>query len=135
MSKKVEEITIQDLEKQIQEASKDDNLPAWTSLLFSMILVFFKQLNQQLQTLEIRLKEITLERDELRRKLYGKPKNERKKVTKPKPNTRKARNPNRITLDKTELEEEIRTHPAPKICPKCGHDKLTHLNNEKVSEN
>ena len=117
MSKKVEEITIQDLEKQIQEASKDDNLPAWTSLLFSMILVFFKQLNQQLQTLEIRLKEITLERDELRRKLYGKPKNERKKVTKPKPNTRKARNPNRITLDKTELEEEIRTHPAPKICP------------------
>ena len=53
MSKKVEEITIQDLEKQIQEASKDDNLPAWTSLLFSMILVFFKQLNQQLQTLEI----------------------------------------------------------------------------------
>ena len=49
MSKKVEEITIQDLEKQIQEASKDDNLPAWTSLLFSMILVFFKQLNQQLR--------------------------------------------------------------------------------------
>ena len=69
-----------------------------------MILVFFKQLNQQLQTLEIRLKEITLERDELKRKLYGKPKNERKKVTKPKTNTRKTRNPNRITLDKTELE-------------------------------
>ena len=99
--------------------SKDDNLPAWTSLLFSMILVFFKQLNQQLQILEVRLKEITLERDELKRKLYGKPKNERKKVTKSKPktSTRKAKNPNRITLDKTELEEEIRTYQAPKICP------------------
>ena len=121
MSKKVEEITIQDLEKQIQAASKDASLPAWVSLLFSMILILIKQL--------------VSERDELRRKLYGKPKNERKKVTKSKPktSTRKARNPNRITLDKTELEEEIKTHPAPKICPKCGHDKLTHLNSVRES--
>ena len=128
MSKKVEEITIQDLEKQIQAASKDASLPAWVSLLFSMILFFFKEMNEQ-------LKEITIERDELKRKLYGKPKNERKKVTKSKPktSTRKARNPNRITLDKTELEEEIKTHPAPKICPKCGHDKLTHLNSVRES--
>ena len=128
MSKKVEKITIQDLEKQIQAASKDASLPAWVSLLFSMILFFFKEMNEQ-------LKEITIERDELKRKLYGKPKNERKKVTKSKPktSTRKARNPNRITLDKTELEEEIKTHPAPKICPKCGHDKLTHLNSVRES--
>jgi hypothetical protein len=60
MSKKVENITIQELEKQIQDASKDDRLPAWTSLLFSMILFFFKQLNQQ-------LKELIIERNELRR--------------------------------------------------------------------
>ena len=91
MSKKVETITIQELEKQIQEASKDDNLPAWTSLLFSMILILIKQL--------------VSERDELRRKLYGKPKSERQKTTKPKSTSRKARNPNRITLDKTDLEE------------------------------
>ena len=65
----------------------------------------------------ILIKQLVSERDELRRKLDGKPKNERKKFTKPKTNTRKTRNPNRITLDKTELEEEIRTHPAPKICP------------------
>ena len=112
---------VQDLEKQIQAASKDDNLPAWTSLLFSMILILIKQL--------------VSERDELRRKLYGKPRNERKKVTKSKPktSTRKARNSNRITLDKTDLEEEVRTYQTPKICPKCGHDKLTHLNSVKES--
>ena len=103
MSKKVENITIQELEKQIQDASKDDRLPAWTSLLFSMILFFFKQLNQQLQTLELRLKELTIERNELRRKLYGIPKSERKKIIKPKTNTRKARDPKRTTLDKTEI--------------------------------
>ena len=121
MSKAQDEITIKDLEEKIQQACKDPDLPAWVSLLFMMILAFFKQ--------------IVAERDALKRKLYGSPKSERKPKpkTEKKPKPRKPRDPKRHTLDKTELEEEIRVHKAPKNCPKCGKADLIELNTVKES--
>ena len=121
MSKAQDEITIKDLEEKIQQACKDPDLPAWVSLLFMMILAFFKQ--------------IVAERDALKRKLYGSPKSERKPKpkTEKKPKPRKPRDPKRHTLDKTKLEEEIRVHKAPKNCPKCGKADLIELNTVKES--
>ena len=60
MSKAQDEITIKDLEEKIQQACKDPDLPAWVSLLFTMILAFFKSMNVQ-------LKSVIAERDALRR--------------------------------------------------------------------
>jgi transposase len=95
-----------------------------------MLWVTAQGLNDQLTEALEANQELVDERDRLKRELYGekseqaKPKSKPKKKKKKKP---KYRDPERETLSKTPLPEEVQEHKAPKTCPKCGGDELRDL--------
>jgi transposase len=126
-----DEITLEQLKEQIDQAKHDESLPPWVSLLLSMLWVTLHGLNKQLESILHTNQELTYERDRLRRELYGK-KSERSKAKRaPKKQDatrkRKPRDPKRETLSKTALPEEVQKHEAPKQCPQCGGDNLRDL--------
>lgn len=128
---KNDEITLEQLKEQIDQAKRDESLPAWVSLLLSMVWVMLQGLNKQLEGSLQTLQEVTYERDRLRRELYEKKSERSKPKRAPKKRgaarKRKPRDPNRETLSKIALPEEVQEHKAPETCPKCGSDELRDL--------
>ena len=135
MKKKTEKITLDQLKARIDEARSDHSLPPKVDQLLSMLWVTTQGLNDQLKEALEANQELVDERDRLKRELYGKkseqakPKSDPKKKKKKK--KRKPRNPERETLSKTPLPEEVQEHKAPETCPKCGGDELRDLNAPK----
>jgi transposase len=130
MNSKPKEITLNQLKTRIDEARSDHSLPPKVDQLLSMLWVTAQGLNDQLTEALEANQELVDERDRLKRELYGekseqaKPKSKPKKKKKKKP---KYRDPERETLSKTPLPEEVQEHKAPKTCPKCGGDELRDL--------
>jgi transposase len=130
MNSKPKEITLNQLKTRIDETRSDHSLPPKVDQLLSMLWVTVQGLNDQLAEALEANQELVDERDRLKRELYGEKSEQAKPKSKPKKKKkkkRKYRDPERETLSKTPLPEEVQEHKAPKTCPKCGGDELRDL--------
>jgi hypothetical protein len=134
-----DEITIQQVLKDLKRASQEPSTPSWMTAMLSTVTVLLSGMNEQLrqllqtvQQLKDALQASQEENERLRKQLYGK-----KSEKKPRKNTsmpRKRKTPPKPrgagALDKANLAEEHENHElsdSEKVCPVCGRRDLVRL--------
>ena len=120
-------IPLKELNERIQAVVNDEH----TSDAVRQLLLLQGQI---IHGLIAQVAELKAERDELKKRLFGKRSEKSQKPKKPAKSESKdaqpkptPRDPNRETLSKVTLPEEIREHAAPESCPKCGGRELKDL--------
>ena len=127
-----EEVTIEQVLKDLKRASQHASTPSWMVAVLSTVMVLLSGMNAQLrqlletvQKLQNTLETVQQENERLRKELYGKKseKRPRKKISMPRKRNAKPEPRGVAALDKASLPEEHHSHELAeedKVCPVCG---------------
>ncbi len=142
-----DEVSIEQLEADVERAREDPRTPGWVVLLLQAVLLLMRgmstqlgQLLVQVTGLQAQLAEQQATNTKLRKQLYGK-KSEKKPSRKSAPSNKpRKKAPRRLgpaALDKAVMPEEHERHTLPErnlVCPICGETTFVPLPTEDSVE-
>ncbi len=126
-------IDIDALITKIDQARKDETLPAWVSVLLETVLLLVTTMQMQFALMQTQLELKDAQIAKFQKQIYGRS-SERKPPKKAEPSAtpKRSRTPRTgpSALDLAELDEEVAEHPVPEAeqtCSVCGGHEFTEL--------